>query len=118
MVCLQQDSGGRKLAVQVEVVVNVRIPGQRERKLRCPTGFIPEVFMTEVLKLARPKGRARVRRKGRGCVERRKIARAKDRASRAAKLSAAPEEFSPSRVAPLIRTYQTVLEIQDSEHSL
>ena len=96
----QVDSGGRKLALQVEVVVNVRVPGQRERKLRCPTGFISETCMKEILKLARPKGRTRVRKKGKGCVERRKAARAKARKEGRVKLPSTAEEFSPACVAP------------------
>ena len=61
---------------------------------------VPEDWMRKLLEYARPKGRARVRRKGRGCVERRKRARAEVTASRAVELSPAAKEFVPSHVAP------------------
>ena len=94
-----QDSGGREPEVFIKMVFD---GCARERKPRTLSMMVPEDFIKDILESARPQGRARkrVRRKGRGCVERRKRARAKAKASREVKLSPAAEEFLPLRVAP------------------
>ena len=76
-----EGSGGRKPEVLIKVVIGEGNSGDRERKPRSLTMEIPEDLMRKLLEYARPKGRARVRRKGKGCVERRKRARAKAKAS-------------------------------------
>ena len=70
-----QDSGGRKPEVLVKLVIGECNSRDRERKPRSLTMKVPEDWMRKLLEYARPKGRARVRKKGRGCVERRKAAR-------------------------------------------
>ena len=85
----QVGSGGRKPEVLIKLVVEEGNSRDRERKPRSLTMKVPEDWMRKLLEYARPKGRARVRRKGRGCVERRKRARAKATASREVKLSPA-----------------------------
>ena len=74
----------------------------RERKPRTLSMVVPEARIMKFLESARPKGRARqrVKRKGRGCVERRKARRRERRRNEEKGLSAAAEEFSPRRVSP------------------
>ena len=92
-----RDSGGRKPEVFIRVVSD---GCGRERKPRILSMMVPEAYLREFLESARSKGRARqrVKRKGRGCIERRKAAR-RNR-ERKNGLSAAAEEFSPASVAP------------------
>ena len=64
--------------------------------------LVPEVYLSKFLEKARPQGRAqqRVKRKGRGSIERRKAARRGRRKDEGKGLSATAEEFSPMRVSP------------------
>ena len=96
-----QDSGGRKPEVFIKVVFDGCEWKERERKPRTLSATVSEAFLTELLEVARPQGRAckRIRRKGRGCKERRKIARMEKQRSRV-KLSPAAKEFAPARVDP------------------
>ena len=66
----QVGSGGRKPEVLVKVVIGEGNSRDRERKPRPLTLKVPEDWMRKLLEYARPKGRARVRKKGKGCVER------------------------------------------------
>ena len=94
-----RDSGGRKPEVLIRLVPE---GCGRERKPRIVSLTVPEVYLTKLLEHARPQGRGRqrVKRKGRGSIERRKAAR-RGRSMKDGKgLSAAAEVFSPRRAAP------------------
>ena len=93
------DSGGREPEVLIKVVFG---ECGRERKPRTLSMVVPEDRIMKLLESARSKGRARqrVRRKGRGCVERRKARRREGRRKVEKGLSAAAEEFSPRRAYP------------------
>ena len=91
-------SGGRKPEVFIRVVPD---GCGRERKPRIVTLLVPEAYLTKFLANARPQGRARqrVKRKGRGSIERRKIAR-RGRSMKDGKgMSAAAEVSKLSRAA-------------------
>ena len=94
-----QDSGGRKSEVFIKVVSD---GCGRERKPRTLSMVVPEASLLEFLESARSKGRARkrVKRKGRGCIERRKAARRNRQRDEGKGLSSAAGEFSPAGVTP------------------
>ena len=103
MVSSQLDSSGRKLEVFIKVVIGEGNSGDRERKPRSLAMKIPEVLLRKLLESARPQGRAsrRVRRKGKGCMKRRKERRLKDRIGKGGgSLSPEAKDFTPQCVVP------------------
>ena len=77
----QVGSGGRKPEVLVKLVVGECNSRDRVRKSRPMSMKVPEALLVKLLEYARPQGRARkrVKRKGRGCKEKRKAARTEKR---------------------------------------
>ena len=77
----QVGSGGRKPEVLVKLVVGECNSRDRVQKSRPMSMKVPEELLVKLLEYARPQGRARkrVKRKGRGCKEKRKAARTEKR---------------------------------------